>query len=319
MKRYLAAVLLTAAIAAAQTKPPIPVLFDTDIGDDIDDALALALALQSPELDIRGVTTVFGDVEKRTRLAWKELGLYGRQEIPLATGAGQPLLDPPIFQRARQFDLLTDSDIPPSATHRRAAEFIVATLMASNEKITLVPVGPLTNIALALRLEPRIKTKIERIVMMGGAFKRLYSEWNIKCDRAAAQIVFDSGVPITAVGLDVTLQCKLENRDLDRLRAANNPASKFLLSLIELWQDGKESQTPILHDPLAVASVFRPDLIGSESGTVQVETSSPLTNGMTMFKPGPKISSNVMIATTVNVRGFLDLLIDRLTATPRPK
>ena len=293
----------------------IPVLFDTDIGDDIDDAIALALALQSPELDVRGVTTVFGVVDQRTRLAWKELGLHGRQSVPLATGAGDPLLDPPVIQQARQFDVLTDSDTPPGKSRRRAAEFLIETLLASNEKLTLVPVGPLTNIALALRLEPRIKSKIERIVLMGGAFKRLYSEWNIQRDRAAAQIVFTSGVPIVAVGLDVTLQCKLETKDLDRLRAAHNPATQFLVRLIELWQNGNPSQTPILHDPLAVASVFRSDLIGTETGSVEVETASPLTFGMTIFKPSSK--GTTRIATTVKVRDFVDLLIDRIAAPPR--
>jgi purine nucleosidase len=292
----------------------IPVIFDTDIGDDIDDAIALALALQSPELDVRGVTTVFGEVEKRTRLAWKELGLYGRQKTPLATGASEPLLDAPVIQKARQFEVLKDSDVAPPAAHRRAAEFIVEKLLTSNEKITLVPVGPLTNIALALRLEPRIKPKIERIVLMGGAFKRMYSEWNIQRDRAAAQIVFSSGVPIVAVGLDVTLQCKLEVNDLERLRAGHNPATQFLVSLIELWQDGKPSQTPILHDPLAVAAVFNPELLAFESGTVQVETSSPLTYGMTLFKTG---AGNTRVATSVKVREFVDLLIERLAAPPR--
>ena len=303
--------LLTLGLAAAQ----IPVLFDTDIGDDIDDAIALALALQSPELDVRGVTTVFGVVDQRTRLAWKELALYNRKDIPLATGAGDPLLDAPVFQKARQFEVLTDADAPPDKARRRAAGFIIETLLASNQKLTLVPVGPLTNIALALRLEPKIKDKIERIVLMGGAFKRLYSEWNIQRDRAAAQIVFSSGVPIVAVGLDVTLQCKLEAKDLARLRAAQNPATQFLVRLIELWQNGKPEQTPILHDPLAVASVFRPDLITTETGGVEVETGSPLTFGMTIFKPSAK--GTTRIATTVKVRGFVDLLIDRLAAPPR--
>jgi purine nucleosidase len=313
MKTLLLA-LLTLTLTAAQPVR-IPVLFDTDIGDDIDDAIALALALQSPELDVRGVTTVFGIVEQRTRLAWKELGLYGRQDIPLATGAAEPMLDAPVFQKARQFELLTDSDVPPPAAHRRAAEFLIETLLNSKEKLTVVPVGPLTNIALALRLEPRIKSKIERIVLMGGAFKRMYSEWNIERDRISAQIVFSSGVPIVAVGLDVTLQCKLETRDLDKLRAAHNPATEFLVKLIELWQDGKSSQTPILHDPLAVASVFRPDLITTETGSVEVETASPLTFGITMFKA--KAGGSTRVATQVNVRGFADLLIDRLASAPR--
>src|SRR5882672_12527824 len=115
--------LLFAAVCQAQQR--IPIIFDTDIGDDIDDALALALALQSPELDIRAVTTVIDDTELRTRLAWKQLGLYGRRDIPLATGASEPLLDPMQTRRARQFDVLTPQDTAPAAAHRRAADLII--------------------------------------------------------------------------------------------------------------------------------------------------------------------------------------------------
>ena len=122
--------------------------------------------------------------------------------------------------------------------------------MNSPVKITLLPVGPLTNIALALRTEPRIKEKIERIVLMGGAFFPPRAEYNIYRDRVAAEIVFRSGLPIVAVGLDVTEKCKLQGADLDRLRAAKNPASQFLVRLIELWQNNRPTQYPTLHDPL---------------------------------------------------------------------
>ncbi len=154
--------LLTAFGASAQSS--IPVIFDTDIGDDIDDALALALALQSPELDVQLVTTVADDVQSRTRLAWKELGLYNRHDVALATGASRPLLDAQFEDKAAQFKLLTAEDVIPESAHQRAAEAIVDLLMRSPRKMTLIPVGPLTNIALALRLEPRITGKIERIV-----------------------------------------------------------------------------------------------------------------------------------------------------------
>jgi inosine-uridine nucleoside N-ribohydrolase len=313
-----AAILLSTSLfaqnASRVTPGPIPVIFDTDIGDDIDDALALALALQSPELDVRLVTTVVDDVDSRTRLAWKELGLYKRHDVAVATGAAEPLLDPRREDKAAQFRLLTAEDTVPEAAHRRAAEVIVETLMASREKMTLIPVGPLTNIALALRLEPRIKEKIERIVLMGGAFKLNYPEYNIQRDRVAADMVFSSGVPITAVGLDVTLKCKLQGSDLDKLKAANNPASRFLIQLIELWQSGNPGQFPTLHDPLAVGAVINPHFIETRTGSVRVETNSPLTNGITVFQQG---AGTTQIASDVNVRQFLDLFIERLAAEPR--
>lgn len=319
LRKLTLAVLLVAPTILAQQR--VPIIFDTDIGDDIDDALALALALQSPELDVRAITTVVDDTESRTRLAWKQLGLYGRRDIPLATGAPEPLLDPRRTSRARQFQVLTAEDTAPAAAGRNAAGLIVETLRASPEKLTLVPVGPLTNIALALKLDPRIKEKIERIVLMGGAFDMLRSEYNIQRDRVAAQIVFSSGVPITAVGLDVTTRCKLQGSDLDQLRAAENPASRFLVRLIGLWQNENAERYPTLHDPLAVAVTFQATLIETQLGRVQVETSSPLTNGMTLFTPSdrlpPTVRASTLVARQVNVRRFLDLFVDRLAAPPR--
>ncbi len=318
----LAALLPCAAPIHAQQRP-IPIIFDTDIGDDIDDALALALALQSPELDVRAVTTVSDDTEGRSRLAWKELGLYGRHDIPVGTGAPEPLLDPKHTGRAPQFTVLTDADTLPPAAHRRASELIIETLLESPRKITLVPVGPLTNIALALKGEPRIKDKIERIVLMGGAFNRLTAEYNIQRDRIAAEIVFTSGVPVTAVGLDVTLQCKLAAADLERLRKADNPASKFLVRLIELWQNGHSDQYPILHDPLAVGVTLNPHLVETQLGSVHVETASPLTYGMTMFTPAERLPSDALVTTSVarqvDALRFVEMFLDRLSSVPRGK
>jgi inosine-uridine nucleoside N-ribohydrolase len=316
-------VLFVLLSTACWAQERIPIILDTDIGDDIDDALALALALQSPELDVRAVTTVIDDTETRTRLAWKELGLYGRHDVPVATGASEPLLDPVRTTRARQFEVLTEADTVPAAAHRRAADLIIDTLMASPQPITLVPIGPLTNIALALKGEPRIKPKIARIVLMGGAFHMLQQEYNIWRDRVAAEIVFSSGVPITAVGLDVTTRCKLEGADLARLRAADNPASRFLVKLIELWQNGHAGQYPTLHDPLAVAVAFQPNLVETQLGRVQVETSCCVTNGMTMFTAADQLphglQATTLIARDVDVRRFLDLFLARLAAPPRNK
>lgn len=307
--------LILASSCYAQQRTPI--IFDTDIGDDIDDALALALALQSPELDVRAVTTVIDDTDTRARLAWKELGLYGRHDVQLGIGASEPLLGAPRPGHAPQFQVLTASDTMPGNVHRRAADLIIDTLLGSAGKITLVPVGPLTNIALALKIEPRIKEKIERIVLMGGAFDLLKPEYNIVRDSAAARIVFASGVPITAVGLDVTLKCKLEGPDLQRLRAAGNPASKFLVQLIELWQDKHPDRYPTLHDPLAVAVAFRPNLVETQLGRVQVEVSGTLGDGLTIFKSAD--SGTTLVSKQVNARQFLDLFVERLSKPPRGK
>lgn len=315
--RRLAFVFCLAAVAVFGQTRPIPVIFDTDIGDDIDDALALALALQSPELDVKLVTTVADDVESRTRLAWKELGLFGRQDVALATGAPEPLLDPKLPDKAAQFGVLTEADQPPASASARAADKIIETLMNSSVPMTVIPVGPLTNIALALREEPRIKSKIERIVLMGGAYFPARREYNIYRDRIAAQIVFSSGIPITGVGLDVTEKCKLEGADLDRLKNARNPASQFLFQLIQLWQQGNPNRFPTLHDPLAVGTALRPTLVETQTGPVEVEIVSSAFFGATVFKLDP--NSRTRVARNVNAREFLDLFTQRLSSPPRTR
>ncbi len=315
MRRTLLTLVLTATALCAQT--PVPIIFDTDIGDDIDDALALALALQSPELDIKAITTVSDDTAKRASLVWKELGLYSRQDIPVGVGVREPLLDPLHPGTAPQFQVLTAADSIPPARQFSAVPLLIDTLIKSPVKMTLVPVGPLTNIALALRIEPKIKNKIERIVLMGGAFSPARAEYNILRDRVASAIVFGSGVPVVAVGLDVTTKCKLQGADFDRLRAATNPASQFLVRLITLWQNGKPQQYPTLHDPLAIAAVFGQGLLKYDTGRVTVETADPKHYGLTTFTPGRDGATRV--ATEVDSAAFLKLFTDRLASPPRSR
>src|SRR5579875_3667926 len=262
----------------------MPVIFDTDIGDDIDDALALAFALQSPELDVRAVTTVADDVESRARLAWKELGVFNRRDIALAIGAPEPLAVPVRIRHSAQFNILTGAEVIPAAARVPAAAFIVTTLKASAQNMTVIAAGPLTNIALALKLDPSIKAKIERIVLMGGAYASAKPEYNIGRDRVAARIVFDSGVPITAVGLDVTGQCQLR--------------------LISLWKSETRQEFPVLGDVLAVAVAARPDLIKTESGRVAVE------DGITKFTEAG--DAKTRIAKEVRAADFFELFDKRI-------
>src|SRR5581483_1879151 len=277
-------------------------------GDSIDDALALAFALRSPELDVRAVTTVIDDVESKTRLAWKMLGLHNRRDIALAMGAPEPLLDPSTASPSNEFQALTRNDVIPDAARRRAADLIIETLLQSRSKITVVAIGPLTNIALALKTDPRIKNAIERIVVMGGAYFSQESEYNVRRDRAAAEIVFQSGIPVTAVGLDVTAPCKLREKDLDRMRAVIDPAGNFLTRLLDLAEEQTHDANPTLHDPLAIAAVFRPDLLEFQAGRVTVPLDGP---GQTIFTP--QAASRTQVASRVKAQAFLDLFADRVT------
>jgi purine nucleosidase/pyrimidine-specific ribonucleoside hydrolase len=306
--KWIALLVLVCVTTSAQSR--IPIILDTDIGDSIDDALALAFALNSPELDVRAVTTVIDDVESKTRLAWKLLGIYHRRDIALAMGAAEPLLDPTMSTSSKEFDVLTRNDTIPDAARKRAADLIIDSVLQSRGKITIVAIGPLTNIALALKSDPRIRNNIERIVIMGGAYLSTEVEYNVKRDRTAAEIVFQSGVPISAVGLDVTSQCRLREKDIDRLRLANDPTGNFLVRLIELAEEQTHDATPTLYDPLAIVAIFRPDLLEMQSGTVDVPLSG---SGQTRFTPAS--GSKTQVAVKVNAPAFLDLFVDRVASS----
>jgi purine nucleosidase len=300
--------LLVVACVTASAQAKIPIILDTDLGDSIDDAMALAFALRSPELDVRAVTTVIDDVESKTRLAWKMLGIFNRRDIALAMGATEPLLDPVMATSSKEFDLLTRNDTIPDSARRRAVDLIVDTLLQSRQKITVVAIGPLTNIALALKADPRIKNNIERIVIMGGAYFTNDAEYNFKRDRTAAEIVFLSGVPITAVGLDVTSQGKLREKDLDQLRLATDPTGQFIVRLLDLAEEETHEAHPTLHDPLAIAAIFRPDLVDFQPGSVDIPLSG---GGQAVFRP--EAASKTKVGSKVNAAAFLDLFTERMS------
>ena len=314
----LIAIAATVPLASGQT--PTPLIVDTDIGDDVDDALALALLLQSPEVDIRLVSTVSDDVESRTRLLWKELGVYGRQDIAVATGASKPLDDPAYPSHSPQFAILTPEDQAPEAARRNATEAIAEALKQSPRPVTILALGPLTNIALVLRSDPQVKEKIARIVMMGGAYFRQKREYDISRDRVAADVVFRSGVPITAVGLDVTDFFRLESQFVEQIRDAHNAGSDFLYRLIELWQEGDGGKLPVLYDPVTAAAVLKPSLIQTMSGTVEVEMHDPAFLGVTRFTRADGESRGpVDVARGVTAVELIELFMDRVTAPPRTK
>lgn len=193
--------------------------------------------------------------------------------------------------------------------------------MYSSEKVTLIATGPLTDIALAMKVDPRIKKNIARIVVAEGAFTPPSAEYNIQRDRIAAEIVFDSGVPITVVSRDLTKGLTLAASDLDRLRAAPNPAPQFLVRLVELWRKGHRSEYPTLHGPLAVAVLFQPALMESQLGSIAVETTDPATYGTTRSVAADELPKGqrptITLGSKVNDRAFLDLLIERVAAPPR--
>lgn len=316
LRRTLLVLLAAATLAAADR--PIPVILDTDIGDDIDDALALALALQSPELDIKAVVTVLQHRERRADLVWKILELYGRTGIPIGMGAEQPLFAAPDTSAVRQTQALAPGDRAPEAKRRSGIPLFIDTCLAAPGKITVIAYGPATNVALALKAEPRIKDKIERIVLMNGVFfQRAQLEYNTRRDPEASAIVYGSGLPVTAVGLDVTMQCRLRPEDLDNIESSTLPSVKFIRELIHIWQNGNPGQRPVLHDPLAIAATFRPSLVSTIKGRVEVETRGQpgKTYGMTLFREDA--NGTVQAAREVNSAQVVALFMERLLAKPR--
>ncbi len=317
MTRILTACLAFTVLCAAAPPPPVPVILDTDIGDDIDDALALSLALQSPELKVLAVTTVLRHGQERADLAARILELFHRTDVPVGIGAEETLMGgPQPYAKVIQHGALP-SGFRFSAPRRNGLELMIETCLRAPGKVTILAYGPLTNIALALRAESRIKDKIERIVLMNGVFFRPGLEYNTLTDAEASAIVYASGLPIETVGLDVTMQCRLNAAQMGRIEESKLDTAQFLLQLIRMWQNANHAQFPILHDPLSVAVAIRPDLVSTVTGGVSVETRGTPgeTQGMTVFRENPK--GNVRVANEVNSAAVIDFFLDRVLAPPR--
>ncbi|NBD24928.1 nucleoside hydrolase [Paenibacillus glycinis] len=291
------------------------IIIDTDIGDDIDDALAIAFALESPELDVLGITTVFKNVTARAKIAVQLLERAGRADIPVHAGIGSPILNKAdVNEIPNQYDEARDGAAAGYGTD--GIDFIVETIMASDGDITLVPIGPLTNIAIAILREPALRSKVKEIVMMGGCFYSHLSEWNMRCDPEAARVVFESGIPIRAVGLDVTVQCVLSKEDADRLMTSPKRSAAYLPDLLARWRKVSDHE-PMLHDPLAVCAVFDDLLLAFQQDDIVVETQGEYTRGQTynrsaLYWRGNADRSVIRAAKRVDSAAFLKLYMDRV-------
>ena len=312
---------------------PRPIIIDCDPGQD--DAVALFLAMSSPdELDLLGITTVGGNVplaltERNARMM---CDIAAREDVPVFAGCSEPLVRAPItaeyIHGETGIDGLDVFDPTTQLQELHAVDFIIEMLFASDtHKVTLVPTGPLTNIAAVLGRSPEIAERIAEIVIMGGAMREAgnrtpSAEFNIMADPHAADIVLNSGVPITMMGLDVTHQVLSTEERVARIRALNNPvaeATAGMLSFFHRYDTEKYSSngTP-LHDPCTVAFLLRPDLFKTKLCNVSVETESELTIGHTAvdFWHVTDKPRNVNWAYEVDADGFYELLTERLARYP---
>jgi purine nucleosidase len=286
------------ALAVSQSeKQPFDVLIDTDIGDDIDDALALAIALRSPEITVRAITTVSGDTQRRAQLATHLLHTFERDDIPVAAGLSMPLQFRHKPSGVSQAAILTNNIPSSTISPLSGPELIIQTALAYSGRLTLVCIGPLTNIATALILEPHILLAIRSIVVMGGSSSIPLPDWNVRSDAKAAQIVLASGIPVTMLGLNITSRCQLRDCDIAQLHSNNTPQVQLLSRLLAVWQRHHSRwhpRLPFLHDPLTIAVLCKPDLFRFQAMTVQVLTHGPL-QGFTVprFMHGPIVNAVV--------------------------
>jgi inosine-uridine nucleoside N-ribohydrolase len=302
-----------------------PVLIDCDPGHD--DAMALLLALASPELELLGVSTVHGNqtLDKTTANALRVLEFAGRGDVPVAAGAERPLVRAPrVATHVHRETGLDGPDLPPPAgapamTH--AVDFLADRLRMASGAVTLVPTGPLTNIALLLSRHPDVAGDIERIVLMGGAIAEgnitPAAEFNIWVDPEAAARVFASGLDVTMVGLDVTHRALMTETHAERLRAGGRVGTM----VAELWDFYRRWNSRIyeipgapVHDALAVAHVISADFLRTELRNVEVDCASELCRGRTVVDLW-QISGrepNAQVAVEVDGDAFLDLLVERI-------
>lgn len=288
------------------TQAKTKILIDTDIGGDVDDALALALALNSPELEIIGITNVYLANEWRANVTRNILRVYNREDIPVSTGAEKPLIgwwdESRIPNSSRDFGQIGGKPLPC------ACDFIIQ-MAEQEDNLTILAIGPLTNVGLAIAKAPHILSKIN-IVMMGGQINKAHPEWNIVCDPEAARIVFESGVPIRMAGLDVTNRCQFTRDEVDEIKSTGNPRTDMLGEMMELFIKNF-GYLPILHDPLALAALLWEDLLTFEDKHILVETGGQYTRGLTIdcdWGEGVLVKA----ATDVNVEEFKKRLIGRL-------
>ena len=283
---------------------PEKIIIDTDIGDDIDDAFAVALALRSPEVEIRGISTTFGDTETRAKLLDRMLGEAGRADIAVAVGTPTKVKSEFTQRRYGEGGRFQRTSHPP------AVNFILDQIRRYPGEITLVAIGPLVNVGALIDTDSTTFRKLKRVVMMGGSIHRGYGdpysaptapqpEWNILNDIPSARKLFASGVPLFVMPLDAT-QLKLDEVKRGFLFRQSTPLTDALTLLYHLWGQ----QTPTLFDPMTIAFIVDPALCPVEAMNIQVDD-----NGLTRSGPG---EPNAQVCLNSDPQAFFRFYLKRL-------
>lgn len=297
---------------------PIPIILDVDTG--LDDALALTLAVRTPAVDLVAVTTLAGNVNvyKATANTLAVLDYLGATDIPVHRGASRPLVEPP-FDASDVHGVtgLGDARLAESAREvgaDRGPAAIIRLAKARPGELTLVCVGPLTNLAIALNVEPDLKHWLKRVVIMGGAYRvpgntRPWGEFNILLDPDAAAQVFAADLPdLLAIGLDVSHQTILTRQHFEALSATVRPEARLVAQIVRYTFIGRQKDQFYLHDPLALGTGIDESFVETESGRIEVVTAGP-ERGRTIFHPG---EGRAKVAFGVDARRFIDMFGDAL-------
>lgn len=307
-----------ASPASAQAAPStVTLLLDTDIGSDIDDAVALAYLLANPQANLLGITTVTGEAQKRAALAEHLVGLVP-QNIPVLAGYEMPqqiASRQPVAQQARKLDPKLLGALPKAHDPEQAIDFMASTILAHPYEVTLLAVGPFTNVARLLVREPGISRLLKEIVIMGGKYSDYPTpwgptEWNAIVDPHATHQLFNLvECPMRAFGLDITWQLSMTPREV-RAQFKQHPLLKTVLDWSEIWFE--ERDLLHFHDPLAALCLFEPELCTYALGAVSVDLSSPTRAGITHFSPTSKhpnakgTNPDIRIATGVQAPLFFE-------------
>ena len=306
---------------------PKRILIDTDPG--IDDALAILLALASPELAVEGLSTVHGNcsLERATTNSLAILELAYASPIPVAKGCELPLVQPSLLAPETHGETgLGYAKLPEpqgQPIRQRGSDFLIEKIMSNPGEITLVALGPLTNIALAIRQEPRIVYALKELIIMGGAIRHegnttALAEFNTYVDPHATHIVYHAGIPTTLVPLDVSYQCVLTKPDVDRLLQTDSPLTRFIADASRFYMEFHDEYQGIegcvINDPLALALTFAPELCTYQELFVDIDISGGVSLGKTFadFYKFTKKSANMRVALGVRARDFIRLFLERM-------
>ena len=311
------------------TSAPVPTIVDCDPGHD--DMVAIMLAAAHPRIDLLAITTVAGNgtLERTTHNARVVCSMAGIRGVPIAAGAPGPLVGTLRTaahvhgESALEGAELADPDVPLAAEH--AVDLMARLLREAAQPVTLVPTGPLTNVALLLRTHPELAERVREIVLMGGSTDvgnvEPLAEFNIHVDPEAADVVFSSGLPVTMCGLNVTHQALATEAVLDRLRGLGTPLADTVVRLLGFFRDRYRDHwglpAPPVHDPVAVARVIDPELVLCEEAHVAVELHGTHTRGATVCdRFGVRgRTPNAQVAMELDAPGFWELVVaavDRL-------